>query len=490
MKKLAILLALALSGAASAADVKISALPAASTLAGGEVVPGVQSAATVKITATQIKTFTSASPTLVTPNIGVASGTSLNVSDTATPYQIGGNVVLRTPLDTNSQYQTFVGVDAAKNSTTAAIIATCVGYRSCGGSSTGMTGVENTFVGWNAGALCTTCAFNMGIGVNAMGALITGQNNVAVGMDAIRNSDGITDVVAIGANAHQRNNGNSNVAIGARAMIVGLSGSPTGAANRNIAIGADVMQSASMTDADNNVFVGFEAGKVMTTGDTNIGIGYRAGFSLTTGASNVFIGGSAGQGASGSNNTAVGQNAFGANSNNSVEDTCIGYQSCQNKTSGFDMTALGYQSARNVTGANNNTILGAKTATTLTTGNGNVIIGTSVDVPASNTTNMINIGAALIGYATAPTATSGFGTGPTVTGASTFAFRVTVGTGGGSTTTVVTFGTAPTGWNCTAQDMTTAVTARQSASSTTTATHTWSVAPSASDVLLYQCAAL
>ncbi len=59
------------------ADLKISAMPAASALSGPELLAGVQSAANVKITAAQIKTLTSASPTLVTPAIGVAAGTSL-----------------------------------------------------------------------------------------------------------------------------------------------------------------------------------------------------------------------------------------------------------------------------------------------------------------------------------------------------------------------------------------------------------------------------
>lgn len=59
------------------ADTKISAETAASALGGTELVEGVQSGANVKITAAQIKTFASASPTLVTPAIGVASGTSL-----------------------------------------------------------------------------------------------------------------------------------------------------------------------------------------------------------------------------------------------------------------------------------------------------------------------------------------------------------------------------------------------------------------------------
>lgn len=60
------------------ADTKISNMTAASALGGTELVAGVQSGSNVKITAAQIKTFTSASPTLVTPTLGVASATTIN----------------------------------------------------------------------------------------------------------------------------------------------------------------------------------------------------------------------------------------------------------------------------------------------------------------------------------------------------------------------------------------------------------------------------
>ncbi len=61
------------------ADEKISDMGAASALSGPELVAGVQSSVNVKITATQIKTFTSASPTLVTPALGTpTSGTLTN----------------------------------------------------------------------------------------------------------------------------------------------------------------------------------------------------------------------------------------------------------------------------------------------------------------------------------------------------------------------------------------------------------------------------
>jgi hypothetical protein len=60
------------------ADVKTSAESAASALDGTELIRGVQGGGNVKITGTQVKTFTSASPTLVTPTLGVATATTIN----------------------------------------------------------------------------------------------------------------------------------------------------------------------------------------------------------------------------------------------------------------------------------------------------------------------------------------------------------------------------------------------------------------------------
>lgn len=60
------------------ATTTITALTAGTALAGTEVSPFDQSGATVKITSAQLKTWTSASPTLVTPVLGVATATSIN----------------------------------------------------------------------------------------------------------------------------------------------------------------------------------------------------------------------------------------------------------------------------------------------------------------------------------------------------------------------------------------------------------------------------
>lgn len=68
------------------ADTKISSMTAASALGGTELIAGVQSGSNVKITTAQVKTFCSASPTLVTPNLGVATGTSVTVTGTLAAY--------------------------------------------------------------------------------------------------------------------------------------------------------------------------------------------------------------------------------------------------------------------------------------------------------------------------------------------------------------------------------------------------------------------
>ena len=62
------------------ADHPISGLSSAVALTGTETMYAVQSAGDVSVTATQIKTWASASPTLVTPVVGVATGTSLAVT--------------------------------------------------------------------------------------------------------------------------------------------------------------------------------------------------------------------------------------------------------------------------------------------------------------------------------------------------------------------------------------------------------------------------
>src|SRR6266576_4345005 len=73
------------------ADSTLAALAAATALGGTELVYGTQAGGDVKITANQIKTWTSSSPTLVTPALGTpASGVITNVTGVV---QTGGSGV-------------------------------------------------------------------------------------------------------------------------------------------------------------------------------------------------------------------------------------------------------------------------------------------------------------------------------------------------------------------------------------------------------------
>ena len=90
----------------------------------------------------------------------------------------------------------------------------------------------------------------------------------------------------------------------------------------------------------------------------------------------------------------------------------------------------------------------------------------------------------------APTLGAGFGSTASFVPAfnTTKTFSITASGTGQSTTTVLTgFGTAKTRWVCNAQDESSAITARQTAHSTTGVTFTWSSAPSPNDLINIQC---
>lgn len=102
------------------ANTSISNLSAGAAVSATDVMPNVQTAGVgpVKSTAAELKTFMSASPTLVTPNIGVASGTSLSTTGaltTGTQQTAQGSVVLA-----NTAAGAFSTTIQSSNSATAA----------------------------------------------------------------------------------------------------------------------------------------------------------------------------------------------------------------------------------------------------------------------------------------------------------------------------------------------------------------------------------
>lgn len=106
------------------ADTKISALPAATTLAGTELLAGVQSGANAYITPSQVKTYTSNGPFLVTPNLGtptagvLTSCTGLPVSTGLAGLGTGVATALAVNVGSAGAFVTFNGAGGTPSSLT------------------------------------------------------------------------------------------------------------------------------------------------------------------------------------------------------------------------------------------------------------------------------------------------------------------------------------------------------------------------------------
>ena len=300
-----------------------------------------------------------------------------------------------------------------------------------------------TVIGSGAGAADTS---------SSSGAIIIGTNAEVASTTPTQDT-----VIGVGANRYRGASGAGNVVLGYNAGLGGTSGTNS-SGGANVIIGVNAAGSANDSNFRQSVAIGYGAATSVTTSGADVLIGDATGLGITSGLAETVIGAYAGQGALGSNNTIIGEGAGGSN----------------------------------VTGASNTLVGYAVASSTLTTGTGNVLIGTSSSTTtvAAGTTNEINIDQGYINFATAPTITTGqaLGTTPTITANSSHVFKAVVGATPTGTTETIGLPTAPNGWFCTAWDITTSAnTAKQTASSATGATMTWSGTLTASDVILHNC---
>jgi hypothetical protein len=149
----------------------------------------------------------------------------------------------------------------------------------------------------------------------------TGLYNTAVGYQALRNLSTGADNVAIGNSAaSQVTSGNGNVAIGKSAMgfsassmsglvAIGSNALVNGPAS-STAVGASALSFATGTF---NTALGQEAGINTTTGTSNVFIGPQAGYGNGTGSNNIFIGLAAGYTGNFNSTCVIGQGSPTAN---------------------------------------------------------------------------------------------------------------------------------------------------------------------------------
>lgn len=166
--------------------------------------------------------------------------------------------------------------------------------------------------------------------------------------------------------------GYSNVVMGPTNTYPYASG-----ANENIFIGFDAGRNIST--GDNNVFLGYQAGYFTNIGSENTFLGYLTGYGNSSGVRNVFTGYFAGyRNIRGSRNAFTGYES-GFNNDSGDENTFTGsHAGYDNTTGGYNVFTGSWAGQNNTTGGYN-TFTGPYTGQNNTTGSQNTFLGYGAD---------------------------------------------------------------------------------------------------------------
>jgi len=159
-------------------------------------------------------------------------------------------------------------------------------------------------------------------------------------------------------------------------MTVGLGGQTTVASNTGV--GVNVLNSASLTGANNTAF-GNTALQNLTTGTGNNAFGSGAASATTTGSSNV----------------AIGRSALSTNTTG-TGNTAVGHQAITSASGATANTAVGTNALLLATGVENSAF-GNSAGDVITTGARNTIIGHSSDPSAAAGVDQTVVGQGLTG---------------------------------------------------------------------------------------------
>jgi hypothetical protein len=307
--------------------------------------------------------------------------------------------------DSASPFETSLGFEAGLNTT--GVNNTFVGYQAGKANS---TGTGNAALGYQAGTALTTGSNNVAIGNGALDAATTGGRNIAIGQDAMGN--GVTtnatgDNVAIGFRAGFSLTGGSenvllgeesgrnlttafaNIAIGPFALDAA-----TNSGSNNIAIGRNAIGVGVATGGE-NLAIGTSAGEDLTTAAHSIFLGNNSGANVTTGEYNIAIGQSAlGATLTGGRNIAVGPNAMSAGAATATAgyNIALGWQAANNITTGTSNIVAGWLAGSGLTTGAHNIHLGRRAGDTTTTGSNQIVLGYDADASSATVSNEITLG--------------------------------------------------------------------------------------------------
>jgi hypothetical protein len=242
---------------------------------------------------------------------------------------------------------------------------TFIGHKVASGSLDDAT--NNVGIGVDALVGLTTGDYNIAIGYGSLATQTTGTQNVGVGYQSLGGDNDGTDSTAVGHKALLSLVGSTkNVAIGHQAMSL-MNGTADGLANC-VAIGADAFKgdaTNTTTGANGTVAIGSSALTALTSGADNLAIGYGALAANTTALGNL----------------AIGRNALNdLNHANSVRNMAIGaYAGDQMGTAdgNLDNIFIGYSAGGGDWHASN--------ATQYNVGIGNYVMDGDLDAALQNT---------------------------------------------------------------------------------------------------------
>jgi hypothetical protein len=313
---------------------------------------------------------------------------------------IGDSAMFTTATSSNS---VAIGYEAFNLATTT-LNSVGVGYQACkgafawGGLIGGLTGQDNTCIGYQAG---------LGMQANALGNTFLGARA------GLTNASNYNTLIGTDAGHNLFGNSGRNVALGYNAMY----GNVAGDSSYNTAIGESSL--FSINGGDGNVALGTEACYSLELGFSNFCLGESSMYSSLNTSENTAIGvSSLFSNITGSENTAIGSNALQRNisatttvavGNEAGQGTgayfnqggvYVGYRAGENVQSNSDFnTFMGYYAgALNTTGASS-TYLGYQVADNVTTGSHNLGLGSNIDMPSATASNQLNIGNIIFGTA-------------------------------------------------------------------------------------------
>lgn len=211
---------------------------------------------------------------------------------------------------------TVLGITGLESVTTGSYNS-ALGYRALQKNT---TGTSNTALGGLALQNVTTSGGNVAIGYSALNNLLTGTGfNTAIGSSALNAATTANQNVSIGSNSLLRlTTGTFNMALGNSSLqylLTGTGNTAVGAAagngvtgSRNTSVGYLSNGFNTSSTGNDNITVGYQAGRLLTTGSSNILLETPMGNTISSGSNNIaIISGSKIAGvASGSNNTLIG----------------------------------------------------------------------------------------------------------------------------------------------------------------------------------------